>query len=113
MRRAGTFASLSAPAVRSTIRSWKEKRYSRRAPRAGLTKPALMRLRVVSGESRRTRSTSRTLYERIPDSVDESRLGVAFTRFTSCLHRRLHALGLLARAEPAHLGARALASLQT
>ena len=59
--RASLQKSESARAVRSTIRSWKEKRYSRRAPRAGLTKPALMRLRVMSGESRRTRSTSRTL----------------------------------------------------
>src|SRR5207302_309826 len=46
MRRAGTFAWMSARAARSTIRSWNEKRYSRRAPRAGFTKPALMRPRV-------------------------------------------------------------------
>src|SRR5580658_463050 len=65
MRRCGIFASMSARAVRSTIRSWNEKRYSRRGPRAGCTNPARINLRVVSGASRRTRSTSRTLYERI------------------------------------------------
>ena len=36
MRWRGTLASISARAVRSTIRSWNEKRYSRRGPRVGL-----------------------------------------------------------------------------
>ena len=63
MRRRDTFAWMSARAVRSTIRSWKEKRYSRAAPRAGFTNPPLISPRMVPRDRRRTRSTSRTLYD--------------------------------------------------
>ena len=62
MRRRETFAWMSARAARSTMRSWNEKRYSRRGPRVGVTKPTSMRPRMVLRDSRRTRSTSRTLY---------------------------------------------------
>ena len=47
--------------VRSTIRSWNEKRYCRRGPRVGLTNPPLISPWIVPRDSRRTRSTSRTL----------------------------------------------------
>jgi len=47
MRRCGTFASTSACAVRSTMRSWNVKRHVLRAPRAGETKPAFTSARSV------------------------------------------------------------------
>src|SRR4029077_18138073 len=108
MRWRGILASMSARAVRSTIRSWKEKRYSRRGPRAGCTKPARIRLRVVSGASCRTRSTSRTLYERIPIA----RRRRAPSGVTLVLARHLggffDALGSLARTQARDLRAGAL-----
>jgi hypothetical protein len=60
MRRAGTFAATSDCAVRSTIRSWNENRHALRAPRAGATKPAVTRARIVSRGMRSSLSTSPT-----------------------------------------------------
>src|ERR1700680_5156076 len=106
MRFLGIFASMSARAVRSTIRSWKEKRYSRRGPRAGWTNPARMRLRVLSGASCRTRSTSRTLSERIPISRRRrAATAVALARLARHLGGLLDALGSLARTQARDLRA--------
>jgi hypothetical protein len=60
IRRLGTFASASAWAVRSTIRSWKENCHAPRSPRAGATKPAAISDRMVLRERRSSFSTSRT-----------------------------------------------------
>src|SRR6185369_11550194 len=62
MRLAGTLAATSACAVRSTMRSWNEKRHALRGPRAGETKPASIRARMVLRGRRRSFSTSRTPY---------------------------------------------------
>src|SRR6185369_15637576 len=62
MRALGTFASANACAVRSTMRSWKEKRWLLRTPRAGDTKPAATNARMVLRGRRRRRSTSSTPY---------------------------------------------------
>src|SRR5688572_19230075 len=62
MRRGGTFDDTSDCAVRSTIRSWKEKRRALRGPRAGDTKPADTRARTVARGRRSSRSTSSTPY---------------------------------------------------
>jgi hypothetical protein len=62
MRRAGTRASTSACAVRSTIRSWNEKRHAPRAPRDGVTNPASTSERMVLRGSRSSRWTSCTPY---------------------------------------------------
>src|SRR6185503_19815021 len=86
MRLAGTLAATSACAVRSTMRSWNENRHALRGPRAGETKPASIRARMVLRGSRRSFSTSRTPYwctRRCP-------------LFLRCLlPRRLRRLGLL------------------
>jgi len=60
MRRAGTLASTSACAVRSTMRSWNEKRHAPRAPRAGVTNPAWTSERMVLRGRRSRRWTSCT-----------------------------------------------------
>src|SRR5712691_4487504 len=62
IRFAGTLAAASAWAVRSTMRSWNENRNVLRGPRAGETKPALTRLRIVLRGRRSSFSTSRTPY---------------------------------------------------
>src|SRR6266581_2170147 len=62
IRFAGTLAAASAWAVRSTMRSWNENRNILRGPRAGETKPALTRLRIVLRGRRSSFSTSRTPY---------------------------------------------------
>src|SRR5262249_18483420 len=62
MRRWGTLASASACAVRSTIRSWKEKRHALRGPRVGETNPAAISARMVLRGRRSSFSTSRTPY---------------------------------------------------
>src|SRR5579862_2611478 len=108
MRCRCTLASMSARAVRSTIRSWNENRYSRRGPRPGRTKPARIRLRVVAGASCRTRSTSRTLYERIPIAARRNAPSGVALALARHLRRLFDALGCLARPEPRDLGARAL-----
>ena len=59
IRRAGTFASASACAVRRTMRSWKENCQAPREPRAGATKPAAISDRIVPRDRRSNRSTSR------------------------------------------------------
>src|SRR5471030_888777 len=63
MRRCGTWASASACAVRSTMRSWKENRHALRGPREGETKPAAISVRMVLRGRRSSFSTSRTPYE--------------------------------------------------
>src|SRR6185503_14824619 len=60
IRFAGTRAAASAWAVRSTIRSWNEKRSVLRGPRLGVTKPASTSARIVLRGRRRSFSTSRT-----------------------------------------------------
>src|SRR6185436_20761033 len=55
-----TRAAASAWAVRSTIRSWNEKRSVLRGPRLGVTKPASTSARIVLRGRRRSFSTSRT-----------------------------------------------------
>src|SRR5688572_19083824 len=95
MRRRETFAWMSARAARSTMRSWNEKRYSRRGPRVGVTKPTSMRLRMVLRGRCRTRSMSRTLY----DCIGRPGKGLPTTGLACGLRRLLDALGFLARAE--------------
>jgi hypothetical protein len=58
MRVVGTFACTSPCAVRITTRSWNEKRYSRRGPRAGDTKPASIRPRTIERGNPSRRATS-------------------------------------------------------
>ena len=60
MRRVGTFAATSACAVRSTIRSRKEKRQALRGPRIGETNPARTSVRMVLRERRSIFCTSPT-----------------------------------------------------
>src|SRR5712691_1340383 len=105
IRFAGTLAAASAWAVRRTIRSWNENRKVLRAPRAGETKPALTRLRIVLRGRRSSFSTSRTPYccmagrpvfalpvELFPRSLFHSRLS-GFSRALG----RLARFGLLRR----------------
>src|SRR5439155_6726223 len=61
-RRVGTFAAASACAVRSTMRSWKEKSQRLRGPCSGVTKPAATKARMVARGTRSSRSTSATPY---------------------------------------------------
>src|SRR5687768_11100104 len=93
MRRAGTCAVTRDWAVRSTIRSWKEKRQALRAPRAGATKPAATSARMVSRGRRSRRSTSPTPYGCVtaPDCVLR-----VFLYFLRGRNRRQRPLGRLA-----------------
>src|SRR5438046_1380639 len=81
IRLCGTFASASACAVRSTIRSWKEKRQALRGPRAGETNPAAINARIVLRGRRSNFSTSRTPYWCMTPPPCELELGIPHVGF--------------------------------
>src|SRR5438552_8879799 len=62
IRLCGTFASASACAVRSTIRSWNENSHALRGPRAGDTNSAAINARIVLRGRPSSFSTSPTPY---------------------------------------------------
>src|SRR6185437_9324144 len=103
-------ACISARAARRMMRSWKEKRYWRRGPRAGRTKPSLIRPCKALRGSCRTRSTSRMLYRFIGDPLLQVRAPrlqprlLAFARLACRLGRLL--LGALRRPARAQLSGR-------
>src|SRR5690349_25080499 len=108
MRRGGTLAAESACAVRSTMRSWKEKRQALRGPRLGVTKPACTSMRMVLRGSRRSCCTSRTPYGctglflggRLARGLGRRRLGRSGALrglFLEARAQRLHEIDHLAR----------------